>query len=192
MHTNFRLESGKDGKLYLFKGSEIVDQLTGMAKQPAPNIAYGRKTDGADDWGYQAIPTPGEANCGTTYKKVLGEPVFSTKGRVKIATGSNTKLTLSLPDDAPEGTTIRYTLDGSEPTESSQEYTSPLFFNSNTFHRCRTTNTYCNRTLRRCFSRSLCFRLGSHDSCNSLCCGNRLLSSSRNRRRIRHRQKNCR
>ena len=137
MHTNFRLESGKDGKLYLFKGSEIVDQLTGMAKQPAPNIAYGRKTDGADDWGYQAIPTPGEANCGTTYKKVLGEPVFSTKGRVKIATGSNTKLTLSLPDDAPEGTTIRYTLDGSEPTESSQEYTSPLFFNSNKIVRAK-------------------------------------------------------
>ncbi len=130
LHTNFRLESGKDGKLYLFKGSEIVDQLEGMAKQPAPNIAYGRKSDGADEWGYQAIPTPGASNCGTVYQKVLGEPVFSTKGRVKIASGSNTRLTLSLPEGAPEGTKIRYTLDGSEPTENSQEYTSALFFNS--------------------------------------------------------------
>ena len=130
LHTNFRLESGKDGKLYLFKGSDIVDQLEGMAKQPAPNIAYGRKSDGADEWGYQAIPTPGASNCGTVYQKVLGEPVFSTKGRVKIASGSNTRLTLSLPEGAPEGTKIRYTLDGSEPTENSQEYTSALFFNS--------------------------------------------------------------
>ena len=130
LHTNFRLESGKDGKLYLFKGNDIVDQLEGMAKQPAPNIAYGRKSDGADEWGYQAIPTPGASNCGTVYQKVLGEPVFSTKGRVKIASGSNTRLTLSLPEGAPEGTKIRYTLDGSEPTENSQEYTSALFFNS--------------------------------------------------------------
>ena len=130
LHTNFRLESDKDGKLYLFKGSDIVDQLEGMAKQPAPNIAYGRKSDGADEWGYQAIPTPGASNCGTVYQKVLGEPVFSTKGRVKIASGSNTRLTLSLPEGAPEGTKIRYTLDGSEPTENSQEYTSALFFNS--------------------------------------------------------------
>jgi hypothetical protein len=130
LHTNFRLESGKDGKLYLFKGSDIVDQLEGMAKQPAPNIAYGRKSDGADEWGYQARPTPGASNCGTVYQKVLGEPVFSTKGRVKIASGSNTRLTLSLPEGAPEGTKIRYTLDGSEPTENSQEYTSALFFNS--------------------------------------------------------------
>ena len=130
LHTNFRLESDKDGKLYLFKGSDIVDQLEGMAKQPAPNIAYGRKSDGADEWGYQARPTPGASNCGTVYQKVLGEPVFSTKGRVKIASGSNTRLTLSLPEGAPEGTKIRYTLDGSEPTENSQEYTSALFFNS--------------------------------------------------------------
>ena len=130
LHTNFRLESGKDGKLYLFKGNDIVDQLEGMAKQPAPNIAYGRKSDGADEWGYQARPTPGASNCGTVYQKVLGEPVFSTKGRVKIASGSNTRLTLSLPEGAPEGTKIRYTLDGSEPTENSQEYTSALFFNS--------------------------------------------------------------
>ncbi len=130
LHTNFRLESGKDGKLYLFKGNEIVDKLEGMAKQPAPNIAYGRKSDGADEWGYQAVPTPGASNYGTTYEKVLGEPVFSTKGRVKIASGGNTRLTLSLPKDAPEGTKIRYTLDGSEPTEKSQEYTTALFFNS--------------------------------------------------------------
>ena len=129
MHTNFRLESGKDGALYLFKGSEVVDLLEGMAKQPAPNIAYGRKTDGAEEWGYQATPTPDKANCGTTYKKVLDAPVFSQKGQV-FKNSQMVQLILSIPEGMPEGTVIRYTLNGQEPTEMSQKYTAPLSFNS--------------------------------------------------------------
>ena len=35
LHADFRLESGKDGKVYLFQGSEVVDFLTNMKKQPA-------------------------------------------------------------------------------------------------------------------------------------------------------------
>ena len=122
-HTDFRLESGKDGAVYLFKNDETVDHLEGLKKQPAPNIAYGRKTDNSDEWGYQASPTPGKANCGTLCKDILGEPVFSHPGKV---TSETFDLTLSLPADAPEGTTIRYTLDGSEPTETSPLYTNPI------------------------------------------------------------------
>jgi hypothetical protein len=125
LHTNFRLESGKDGSLYLFKGDDIVDQQEKMAKQPAPNIAYGRQTDGADDWGYQATPTPGKANCGTTYKKVLDAPVFSHQGQV-FENGQKIRLKISLPEGAPEGTVIRYTTDGSEPTATSAVF-SPFF-----------------------------------------------------------------
>ena len=130
-HTDFRLESGKNGAIYLFKGSDIVDQLEGMAKQPAPNIAYGRETDGGDQWGYELQPTPGEANTGAVVnaKHLLGEPVFSQKGQV-FEKGQMCQLTLSLPDDAPEGTEIRYTLDGMEPTKNSQKYTASLSFNS--------------------------------------------------------------
>ena len=36
------------------------------------------------------------------------------------------KLSLSLPDGAPEGTVIRYTKDGTEPTESSTAYSNPI------------------------------------------------------------------
>lgn len=123
LHTNFRLESGKDGAVYLFKNGEIIDKLEGMKKQPAPNIAYGRETDNADSWGFQAIPTPGAQNCGTLVKDILGEPIFSIPGRV---TTSNLDIAISLPDDAPEGTEIRYTLDGTEPTESSPLYSNPI------------------------------------------------------------------
>ena len=128
MHADFRIDSGK-GALYLFKNGTVADKFDKIKKQPAPNIAYGRKTDGASELGYQLKPTPEETNCGTLAETVLGDPVFSQKGRV-FTTNQTITLTLSLPDDAPEGTQIRYSLDGSEPTERSPKYTNPLTFNS--------------------------------------------------------------
>ncbi len=130
LHTDFRLESGKDGSVYLFKGDEIVDKVEGMKKMPAPNIAYGRKTDAGTEWGYQATPTPGTANCGTTCSEILGKPVFSMEGRI-FTTNKNIRLTLSLPEGAPEGTVIRYTIDGKEPTASSTLYQGAFYVNSN-------------------------------------------------------------
>lgn len=128
MHADFRIDSGK-GALYLFKNGTVADKFDKIKKQPAPNIAYGRKTDGASELGYQLKPTPEETNCGTLAETVLGDPVFSQKGRV-FTTNQTITLTLSLPDDALEGTQIRYSLDGSEPTERSPKYTNPLTFNS--------------------------------------------------------------
>ena len=136
MHTNFSLETGKDGKVYLFKDSVLTDSLEGIAKQPAPNIAYGRETDGADKWGYQAVPTPGSSNCGTLYKKALGEPVFGTPGQV-ITSGGSIRLSLSLPEGSPEGTVIRYTTDGSEPVETSTLYADTLEISQNTVVRAK-------------------------------------------------------
>ncbi len=129
LHTSFRLESDDAGSVYLFKGDETVGKEDYVA-MPAPNIAYGRKTDGGDEWGYQATPTPGASNCGTVYTDVLGSPVFSAEGKV-YTTSKNIRLTISVPEDAPEGTVIRYTTDGSEPTATSTLYSSPIMFNSN-------------------------------------------------------------
>lgn len=120
-HAPFRLESGKDGSVYLFKNDEIVDKVEKMKKQPAPNVAYGRKTDGAEKWGYQLEPTPGKANTGKTCSKddILKEPVFSVPGQV-FETSGDIELTLSLPEGSPEGTSIIYTTDGSEPVMSKE------------------------------------------------------------------------
>ena len=128
-HAPFRLESGKNGSIYLFKGNEVVDKIVGMKKQPAPNIAYGRKTDAAGEFGYQAKPTPGAGNCGTIYGEILNDPIFSVKGQV-FESAQNVELTLSLPDGAPEGTKIVYTTDGKEPTENSLVYTAPINFSN--------------------------------------------------------------
>lgn len=125
LHTHFRLESGKNGSIYLFKDGKVVDKIEKMKKQPAPNIAYGRKTDGADIWGYMATPTPNSSNCGKTCKEILGQPVFSEDGRI-LESYQQLSLALSLPEGAPQGTIIRYTTDGTEPTAQSMAYQSPI------------------------------------------------------------------
>ena len=138
LHTNFRLESSKKSSLFLFKGDDTIDKIEDFAAQPAPNIAFGRNTDGSDEWGYQLEPTPGKANTGKTCKAedILGEPVFSIKGCV-MSTKETITLMLTLPDGSPEGTEIRYTLDGSEPTKNSQLYQSQLSFNTNKIVRAK-------------------------------------------------------
>lgn len=142
LHTDFRLESGKGGSLYLFQGQTIVDKVEDLPKQPAPNIAYGRKTDGSNEWGYQLTPTPEGTNTGEVcdHDHILGEPVFSEPG--KVFTGNKTfNLQLSLPECSPEGTEIRYTTNGSEPTASSAKYTADIPITMSTSIRAK---LFCN------------------------------------------------
>ena len=122
LHTDFRLESGKGMNIYLFKDGKVVDKVTELLKQPAPNISYGRETDGSEAWGYQLTPTPSAANKGgiCEHDHILGTPVFSEPGRV-YANQKDITLTLSLPEGSPEGTIIRYTTDGSDPSDDSNE-----------------------------------------------------------------------
>ena len=138
MHTPFRLDSGKGCEVWLFKGTEVVDTVKGLRKQPAPNIAYGRKSDGDSEWGYQLKPTPEKSNSGgiCDYDHILGEPVFNQPGFV--SNGVKTfKLELSLPEGSPEGTEIRYTLDGTEPTMESKKYTTGFFIRKSTSVRAK-------------------------------------------------------
>lgn len=136
-HSSFRLESNSKGSLYLFHDDEIIDQIDYPA-QPGPNIGYGRKTDGSDEWGYMLTPTPEKSNSGGISDIILGSPIFSEPGRV----GQNPlTLELSVPEGSPAGTIIRYTLDGSEPVESSVNYSTPLQIESSTVVRAR---LFCN------------------------------------------------
>ena len=132
LHADFRLESGKGCTVYLFNNKEVVDSLPyidekPMVKMPAPDIAFGRKTDASDEWGYQLTPTPGKANTGEicNAKHILGAPVFSEPGHVTSGNAA-INLELSLPEGAPEGAYITYTTNGSEPTSQSTKYTQPI------------------------------------------------------------------
>lgn len=140
LHADFRLESGKDGNLYLFKDGDDnpIDMLEGMAKMPAPDVAYGRKTDGGDEWGYQLTPSAGKPNTGDICdaKHILGAPIFSEPGRVTSGKGA-ISLELSLPEGAPEGAFITYTTNGSEPTASDTKYTQAISITKTTAIRAK-------------------------------------------------------
>ena len=116
LHTNFRIDSGK-GDLYLFDGTcNLVDELH-LKKMPAPNVAYGRISDGSDEWQYELKPSAGEANNGKVSSIILPDPVFSISGGIYEDT---IKLMISLPDiTLPPDTKICISLDGSEPTSQS-------------------------------------------------------------------------
>lgn len=136
LHTSYRIDSGKSDGIWLFQNEEIADCVLKLKKQPAPNIAYGRENDGGEKWGYQATPTPGKANCGKLCSEVLGDPVFSKAGQVFANVGSF-NLTISLPAGSPEGTVIRYTTNGSEPTASSTVFSSAINIGSTTVVRAK-------------------------------------------------------
>ncbi len=136
LHTDFRLDSGNGGSVYLFFNGEADDAVVSLRKQPAPNIAYGRDTEEGSRWGYQYRPTPASANCGRLCDGILPDVVFSEPGRVFTA-DTTLQLRLSMPAGVPAGTVIRYTTDGSEPTEGSMAYTSPVTVDSTTTLRAK-------------------------------------------------------
>ena len=142
LHTNFRLDSGKGGSVYLFQGETIVDKVEDIKKQPAPNIAYGRKTDGSNEWGYQLTPSPESKNTGEICDEdhILGEPIFSEQGFVVKGT-KTFSLSLSLPEGSPAGTEIHYTTNGSEPTINSSKYTAEISITKSTAVRAK---LFCN------------------------------------------------
>lgn len=137
MHASFRLDPGKDCTVYLFdKNMTMADSVHIEQKQPAPNISYGRKTSGSEDWGYQYIATPHASNIGTICSDILGEPIFSEPGRV-MTSSQTINLALSIPEGSPEGTEIRYTTNGDEPTTSSSLYSATIKITGNMMIRAK-------------------------------------------------------
>jgi len=123
LHTNFRLDSSSGGAIYLFDANgNLIDAVVNIPKQPAPNIARGRISDGSPSWAYFVTATPGSTNTGKTSNILLPHPVFSQVGGIF----KNTMyITLSLPAGVPNGVSlsdIRYTLDNTEPTLKSPLY----------------------------------------------------------------------
>ena len=138
LHLPFRLETGKGCAVYLFRDGQLIDQVSELKKQPAPNISYGRSSDGGNEWGYQLTATPNAPNRGGICDNdhLLGAPVFSKKGSV-FTNNVTFQLTLTLPDGSPAGTEIRYTIDGTEPTQHSTLYAAPLTISTTNVIRAR-------------------------------------------------------
>ncbi len=119
LHTNFKISSGGE-KIFLSHDSVFVDSL----KVPALLVdhSYGRVTDGASQYGIFTSATPGASNNSSVANTqgYTGKPIFN------YAAGFYDKAIEVTITPYAAGDTIRYSLDGSEPTATSFIYKAPL------------------------------------------------------------------
>ena len=110
LHTNFKINATGE--------SISLTNLNGIVINNVPStlmlsdISYGRFPNGTGPFVFFQIPTPNAENTTPGYSEFLNPPVFSQVGGFFT---TNFALTLS---SATPGTTILYTLDGSEPNEN--------------------------------------------------------------------------
>jgi hypothetical protein len=115
MHASFKLSSAGES-IYLFDSTKtFVDGLNFSLQQA--DVSFGRETDGSSQWVEFTSPTPGTPNSGV---------VRAQKASYSIESGFfdqavNVTLSSSIPN-----ATIRFTTDGSAPTETSDVYTQPI------------------------------------------------------------------
>lgn len=130
-HTNFTLNMDGEEIALIDPSGEIVDYI--VFGQQAPDVSYGRKPDGSDNWYYSGKPTPKSPN--TT--EGVGDIIFSETVNFSPTGGFyNNSISVSL-STASGDAEIRYTTDGSIPDETSTLYTGPIVVNETTVIKAR-------------------------------------------------------
>ena len=100
----------KGGTIILSDGTTPYASVTYPAAMP--RISYARKTDGGEEWGYTGNPTPEQSNNGGSFAQAqTATPTVSREGGLFEGT-------VSFSVTVPSGATLRYTLDGSTPTQT--------------------------------------------------------------------------
>jgi hypothetical protein len=129
LHTNFKISAlGEEIALYT-PNFVLVDSLSFGAQNV--NISFGRSPDGSKTWRYFQEPTPGAANITAAYMGLVDNvPEFLQRGGLY-----NSAVSVEMFTDL--GGTIRYTLDGSEPTNSSTIYSAAIPVSATTIIRAR-------------------------------------------------------
>ena len=120
-HANFGISSGGEPiVLTAPDGTTTVDSFPALVIGAGRSLGRGTSADFGTLYFYDT-PTFNAANTTTGFEAVpLDPPVFSLPGGIYNA---NQSLSIS---SAVEGAVIRFTTDGSEPTESSPVYSGPL------------------------------------------------------------------
>lgn len=117
LHANFKLrQSGEFLGLYNVLDNRFVDTLTLPAEPRLSDVAYGRYVDPQNQttaYGYLTPPTPGQPNESTPAWSGLVAPLNFSHQRDFYQNPFTLALTTTTP-----GATIRYTLDGSTPTDT--------------------------------------------------------------------------
>ncbi|MGD9611541.1 MAG: CotH kinase family protein, partial [Kiritimatiellia bacterium] len=122
LHTSFAISAGGEELLLTRPDGTRMDEFAPIAIPT--DYSLGRQPDGTGPWKYFAVHTPGAANATEGYDAVLAAPAFSVPGGIYA---TNVEVELSTVET---GAVVRYTLDGSEPTESSPVFTNVLVLGS--------------------------------------------------------------
>lgn len=118
-HTSFKLDQTDADHVVLADPSGTIVDDQALTQRTKLDNSLGRTTDGATDWSLFLTPTPGAANAGSV---PFYAPTPGMTPEAGFYTGSQS-VTLTTSDGS---STIRYTLDGSEPTATSTAYTAPI------------------------------------------------------------------
>lgn len=128
LETNFGL-SASGCSLFLFSPeAELIDKLQMGAGHA--DVSYGRT---GSQLMYYTTATPGSANTN-------GASGYAEIPTIELAAGVYTSAQ-SVSITVPDNCVVRYTLDGSEPTQNSQQYGGPITVGKNTVLRARAFST---------------------------------------------------
>ena len=129
LHTNFKINSSGEKIILSEPNGTIADTVD--AKDIPIDVSWGRRPDGTSNWFLFNEPTPGTSNETSVYFNIADEPIFSHQG------GFYTDYVfLQLSTDTPNST-IRYTKDGSEPTEASYSFSGQIILTTTTVVRAK-------------------------------------------------------
>ena len=118
LHTNFKISANGEELILTNPMGVLVDELEPIAIPT--DYSYGKFPNGSGPWRFFTSPTPGTENVGPGYGFLLA-PLHSSHPDGIYTDSIN--VTISTTD---EGVQIYYTLDGSEPDETSALYQGPI------------------------------------------------------------------
>ncbi|MCD4789339.1 MAG: CotH kinase family protein [Bacteroidales bacterium] len=129
-HVGFKL-SGEGEEIALFTPENILLIDSVVFEQQTVDYSMGRQPDGGSIWNYFNEPTPGSSNSTTGLYGITPDPEFSVAGGF-YEDDFLVELSVDL-----ESAIIYYTLDCSEPTETSIMYITPILVDASTVIRAR-------------------------------------------------------
>ncbi len=129
LHTNFKLSSGGEYVGLIDASGSVISELAPSLPEQSYFHSYVRVANGQT--AFSDIATPGATNAGNLFTAITAPPNFSHLGGF-YASGFLLQLAASDPEAS-----IRYTLDGREPSVTNALYSAPLSITNNTSVRAR-------------------------------------------------------
>ncbi len=133
LHTNFKLSSTGETVVLTNPQNVAIDEVT--FGSIGPDISYGRQPDGSSDWYLFSEATPGDSNTTQGFTGTVSVPQVSIDGGFYLSPVSVIITPASVNDN------VYFTLDGSEPNETSTPYTNPIQISSTQFLRTKAFST---------------------------------------------------